>query len=71
MFNVHSKCTLSEIIRKIIHIHSIYNVISYITHRFMYNRKMCRIYTILLKNDPHQSVYNCVNLQVYNFVEFI
>ena len=29
-----------------------------------YNRKICRIYTILLKNDPHQFVYNWVNLQV-------
>ena len=25
---------------------------------------MCRIYTILLKNDTHQSVYNYINLQV-------
>ena len=30
----------------------------------MYNRKMCRIYIVLPKNVPHQSVYNCVNLQV-------
>jgi len=33
----------------------------------MYNRKICKIYTILPKNNPHQFGYNYVNLQVcYN-----
>ena len=26
---------------------------------------MYKIYKVLLKNDQHQFVYNCVNLQVY------
>ena len=34
------------------------------SHKSLYNRKKCRIYIVLPKNDSHQSVYNCVNLQV-------
>ena len=34
-------------------------------HQFVYNRKMCRIYIVLPKNDLHQSVYNYVNLPIY------
>ena len=32
----------------------------------MYNNifKKCKIYTVLSKNDPHQSVYNYINLPV-------
>ena len=31
----------------------------------MYNKKICRIYTILPENDQHQSMYNYINLQVF------
>ena len=35
------------------------------SHQSVYNRKMCKIYIILLKNYPHQSMYNYINLHDY------
>ena len=34
------------------------------SHQSVHNRKICKTYIALPKNDPHQFIYNYVNLQV-------
>lgn len=45
-------------VRRIVDKLMLIKLLSKHSHKSLYNRKKCRIYTVLLKNNSHRSVYN-------------